>query len=129
MQIIIRNFTEDTTDGHWFSMKFIPSRKIKGDSYGGRKGIPITFTKLTKQMGDEIIEYPSDWRVILGSSKEKKALELQAELNKKEVSFINAVVEELGLIILEYWSLNPNDPIQYRRLEELRKSIESKYIR
>lgn len=109
MQIIIRNSFEDTVRTHGFSIKFIPSRNIKGDYNDGRKGIPITFHKLVKQIEGESIEYPSEWKIILGGSKDGivKAKQLQNELNKREKDFISAVVKELGIIILEYWDLDP----------------------
>lgn len=95
------------------------------------KGIPITFHKLVKQIEAEFIEYPSEWKVILGGSKDGtvKAKQLQNELNKREKDFISAVVKELGIIILEYWDLDPNDSIQYKRLKDIRKYVESKYIK
>lgn len=131
MQIIIRNFIEDVTDSHWFSMKFIPARNIKSDSHAGRKGIPIVFEKLTRQSGKETIEYLSDWKVYLGSnpSHVAKANAIMNELNKKERAFISTVIEQLGFVILEYWSLDPNIPSEYNRLREIQEEVESRYIR
>lgn len=125
MQIIIRNFYEDQTDSHWFSMKFIPARKISGDTHNGKKGIPITFNKIVD--GNDISL--SEWKVMLGGSKQliAKSEQLQKQLNKIEKSFISAIVEELGFIILEYWELNPNDKRQYKRMVEIRDYVQSHY--
>ena len=133
MEIIVRNHKEDVHNNfeHWFSMKFIPARNIKFDSYDGRKGIPIVFEILFRQTKDGIEYYPSDWNVFFGGNKQHKALanQVMKELNNREKQFINSVVEQYGLIILEYWELDPDDSDQYKRIREIEKYIESQLVK
>lgn len=48
MQIIIRNSFEDTVGSHGFSIKFIPSRNIKGDYNDGRKRNSYYISQISK---------------------------------------------------------------------------------
>lgn len=120
LKMLIRNLYEDGAGEHWMSIKLVTNRKEKGFSHAGKAGIPIVFTKKK-----------TDWKVFMGGSDDKvaKARDIQSRLIKSEIKFIEAVINELGDYILEYWELDPRIPAQHHRMLQIREEIEDKYVK
>lgn len=120
MAMLIRNKVESSIK-HNFTMKFIPNDRFRrvdpNFKHDGHYGLPISFTKDNKE-----------WYVNLGKSKMSEAKKIQASLTKKEKLFIDAVVNDIGDDIIDYWNVkNPDTDKGKKELNDIIERIENKY--